>query len=254
MPGPNQITSKLRQDVNVAQEDLLKVGAGTPGCQRCLSVPKSMRGSWPQSRGTACMAAPTSLLVVHALCCQARCCCLDGCSVLPPAGAHGPAHAGRAAQQHQRLHPVSRSAAAHFTPRPRTAHATRGPASKGNQTGGGSAACVLARPGSRSCGLPSKQLLRGFALEQVPGGLAGWQRLRAGAQPDGGRCHRGDQVRVWQRAACMVVWGLCVCVARRGGRLGWWRGLARLGLSGSCAVRVLRRAFPVCEPCLALFD
>lgn len=27
MPGPNQIASKLRQDVNVTQDDLLKVGA-----------------------------------------------------------------------------------------------------------------------------------------------------------------------------------------------------------------------------------
>ncbi len=26
MPGPNQIASKLRQDVNVTQDDLLKVG------------------------------------------------------------------------------------------------------------------------------------------------------------------------------------------------------------------------------------
>lgn len=32
MPGPNQITSKLRQDVNVSQDDLLKVRASTQLC------------------------------------------------------------------------------------------------------------------------------------------------------------------------------------------------------------------------------
>ena len=74
----------------------------------------------------------------------------------PRAGARGPPHTGRAAQQHRRLH-------------------------------------------------------------RLPGGLAGGQRMRAAAQPHGGRRHRGDQVRgpgvlVWCVVWC-VVYGVCVV---------WW--------------------------------
>lgn len=69
------------------------------------------------------------------------------------------------------------------------------------------AACQTVKS-SQAC---PAELSRPLPAAAVPGGLAGRQRLRAAAQPDGGRRHRGDQVCVeirclWRTAVADCRW------------------------------------------------